>query len=101
MNPGGERRLNVAITRARRAAVASSLVTASFDIAELANEFRAGALTEIEFIERAQSVSLDAAVSAVSLLVGQAVIPIHVFGAVIGNTVGIEMHKTVADLLAR
>jgi hypothetical protein len=83
------------------AAVASSLVTASFGIAELANEFRAGALTEVEFIERAELVSLDAAVSAVSSLVGQAVIPIPVLGAVIGNTVGTLMYKTVADSLAQ
>ncbi|PZF56526.1 hypothetical protein DEJ23_10185 [Curtobacterium sp. MCSS17_008] len=83
------------------AAVASSLVTASFGIAELANEFRAGALTEVDFIERAEMVSLDAAVSTVSSLVGQALIPIPILGAVLGNTVGTVMYKTVADSLAQ
>ncbi len=83
------------------AAVASALVTASFGIAELANELRTGTITESEFIERAELVSLEAAVSAVSSLVGQAVIPIPVLGAVIGNTVGTAMYQTVSDSLAR
>ncbi len=83
------------------AAVASALVTASFGVAELANGLRTGTITESEFIERAELVSLEAAVSAVSSLVGQAVIPIPVLGAVIGNTVGTVMYQTVSDSLTR
>ncbi|WP_439691109.1 hypothetical protein ACRQ4B_09070 [Curtobacterium sp. SP.BCo] len=83
------------------AAVASSIVTAAFGVAELANEFRSGALSEVEFIERAEFVSLGAAVSAVASLVGQAVIPIPVLGAVIGTTVGSVMYQSVSDALAR
>jgi len=88
---------NVTVTSA---AVASSIVTASFGIAEQANEFRRGELSEREFIENAEIVCLEAAVSALSSFVGQAVIPVPVLGAVIGNTVGTIMVKAVSSSLS-
>ncbi|WP_371031218.1 hypothetical protein [Pseudoclavibacter sp. JSM 162008] len=82
------------------AAVASSVVTAGFAIAEQANRLRQGEITEVEFIENAELVCLDSAVSALSSLIGQTLIPVPVLGAVIGNTVGTIMYKAVKDSLA-
>ncbi|WP_247048221.1 hypothetical protein [Arthrobacter rhizosphaerae] len=82
------------------AAVASSIVTAAFGIAELANKLRRGEIDELEFIEKSELVSLEAAVSALSSFVGQALIPVPVLGAVIGNTVGAVMYTAVASSLS-
>lgn len=86
---------------ATSAAVASSIVTAAFGIAEQANKLRRGEIDELEFIENAELVSLDAAVSALSSFVGQALIPVPVIGAVIGNTVGTVMYKAVSTSLSK
>lgn len=85
---------------ATSAAVASSAVTAAFGIAEQAHKFRAGEISEVEFIENAELVCLETAVSALSSFVGQALIPVPVLGAVIGNTVGIIMYRAVASSLS-
>lgn len=85
---------------ATSAAVASSIVTAAFGIAEQAYKLRHGEIGELEFIENAELVSLEAAVSALSSFVGQALIPVPVLGAVIGNTVGIVMYKAVSSHLS-
>lgn len=86
---------------ATSAAVASSVVTAAFGIAEQANRLRLGEIDELEFIENAELVSLEAAVSALSSFVGQALIPVPVLGAVIGNTVGTVMYQAVASSLSK
>lgn len=81
------------------AAVASSIVTAGFGIAAQANKLRSGEIGEQEFIENAELVSLEAAVSALSSFAGQALIPVPVLGAVIGNTVGTLVFSSVAGAL--
>ncbi len=86
---------------ATSAAVASAIVTAAFGIAEQANKLRRGEIDELEFIENAELVSLEAAVSALSSFVGQALIPVPVLGAVIGNTVGTVMYKAVSSSLSK
>ena len=86
---------------ATSAAVASSIVTAAFGVAEQANKLRRGEIDEREFIENAELVCLETAVSALSSCVGQALIPVPVLGAVIGNTVGIIMYKTVSSSLSQ
>ncbi|MGM5068614.1 hypothetical protein EU244_027500 [Rhodococcus qingshengii] len=86
---------------ATSAAVASSIVTAAFDVAEQANKLRRGEIDELEFIENAELVCLETAVSALSSCVGQALIPVPVLGSVIGNTVGIIMYKTVSSSLSQ
>ena len=78
-------------------AVASSIVTASFGMAEQINKFRAGEIGESELIFNSEVVCLDASVSAASSLIGQAVIPVPVIGAVIGNTVGTMMYQIAKD----
>lgn len=70
------------------AAVANSLVTASFGIAEQTFLFRQGKLTESEYVENSELMCLDVAISALSSIIGQVIIPIPCLGAMIGNTVG-------------
>jgi hypothetical protein len=101
---GGVRGLSIySLTNftATSAAVASSIVTAAFGIAEQANKLRRGEIDELEFIEAAELVSLEAAVSGLSSFVGQALIPVPVLGAVIGNTVGMVMYSAVSSSLSR
>lgn len=85
---------------ATSAAVASSIVTAAFGVAEQANKLRRGEIDELEFIENTELVCLETAISALSSAVGQALIPVPVLGAVIGNTVGIIMYKAVSSSLS-
>lgn len=85
---------------ATSAAVASSIVTAVFGIAEQANRLRRGEIGEQEFLENAELVSLEAAISALSSCAGQALIPIPVLGAVIGNTVGTIMYRSASSALS-
>ena len=86
---------------ATSAAVASSIVTAAFGIAEQANKLRRGEIDQLEFIENSELVALESAVSALSSLAGQALIPVPVLGAVIGNTVGTIMYKAAASSLSK
>lgn len=79
------------------AAVASSIVTASFGVAEQVYLYKQGSLNEVEFIENSELLCLDASVSALSSFLGQAVIPVPVLGAVIGNTLGMMMYKIGKD----
>lgn len=101
---GGVRGLSIySLTNytATSAAVAGSIVTAAFGIAEQANKLRRGEIDELEFIEAAELVSLEAAFSGLSSFVGQALIPVPVLGAVIGNTVGMVMYSAVSSSLSR
>jgi len=82
------------------AAVASSIVTAGLGIADQAFRLRSGEITELEFIENSELLSLDAAVGALSSFVGQTIIPVPVLGAVIGNTVGLVMYKSTSSALS-
>lgn len=82
------------------AAVANGLVTASFSVAEQAHQFRTGEINETDFIYNSEIVCLDAAVSAASSLVGQALIPVPVVGAIIGNAVGTMVYKITKDHLS-
>ena len=79
------------------AAVASALVTAGFGVAEQIHLYREGKLSELDVIENSEILCLDAGVSAVSSLIGQAVIPIPVLGAVIGNSVGAVIYQIGKD----
>jgi hypothetical protein len=81
-------------------AVASSICTASFGVAEQAHKFRNQEIDEIELIKSSEIICLDAAVSALSSAIGQAVIPVPVLGAVIGNTVGTVIYQAAKDHLS-
>ncbi len=79
------------------ASVASALVSASFGVADCAYRFRSGELSEVEFIERSEIACLDASVSAFSSFVGQALIPVPVLGALVGNAVGTTVYELGKD----
>ena len=79
------------------AAVASALVTASFGVADCAYRFRNGELSEVQFIEQSEIACLDASVSAFSSFVGQALIPVPVLGALVGNAVGATVYELGKD----
>lgn len=81
--------------------VASALVTASFGVADCAYRFRSGELTEIEFIESSEIACLDASVSAFSSFVGQAVIPVPILGALVGNAVGTTVYELGKDFYSK
>ncbi|WP_426765029.1 hypothetical protein ACP3TD_01550 [Pseudarthrobacter sp. 1G09] len=101
---GGVRGLSIyALTNftATSAAVASSIVTAAFGIAEQANRLRRGEIDQVEFIENSEFIALEAAVSALSSFVGQALIPVPVLGAIIGNTVGTIMYEAAGSYLSK
>ena len=82
------------------ASAANAIVTASFGVAEQAHLYRKGELDEVQFISNAEMLCLDASVSALSSFIGQAVIPIPVIGALIGNTVGTTLYKVAKDGLS-
>lgn len=82
------------------AAAANAIVTASFGVAEQAHLYRIGELDETQFISNAEMLCLDASISAISSFIGQAVIPIPVVGALIGNTVGTTLYRIAKDGLS-
>lgn len=82
------------------AGTANSIVTSSLGIAEQAFRLRSGEIDEVDFIENAELVALHAAVSAVSSTIGQALIPIPVVGAIIGNTAGTVIYGAVSKSLS-
>lgn len=83
------------------AAVANSLVTASFGVAQQTYLLKTGAISTEDFILNSEVLCLDVSVSALSSFVGQAIIPVPVLGAVIGNTVGMFIYSVAKDNLKK
>lgn len=82
------------------AAVASALTTASFGVAEQAHLLRKGVIDELQFLENAETLCLDAAISGLSSFAGQVMIPFPVWGAIIGNAVGTMLYQIGKDNLS-
>jgi len=82
------------------AAVATALTTAAFGVAEQAHLLRSGTIDEVQFIENAETLCLDATVSALASFAGQVLIPIPVLGAIIGNAVGMMIYQIGEDSLS-
>lgn len=82
------------------AVVASAVTSAGFGVAEQAHLLRNGAIDEVEFMEHAEILCLDAAVSALASFAGQALIPVPILGAVIGNAVGTMLYQIGKDSLS-
>lgn len=83
------------------APIASAYVTAIFGMIGQAAQLEQGNIDAEEFVAGTQAVCLEAGVSAVSSLIGQAVIPIPVLGAVIGNAVGTIAYSIASDYLGK
>lgn len=82
------------------AAVASAFTTAAFGVAEQAHLLRKQAINEQQFLENAEILCLEAAVSGLSSFAGQVIIPIPVLGAVVGNAVGTMIYQIGKDNLS-
>ena len=78
-------------------AVASAMVTAGFGVAQQVHRFRNGTVSELELIENAEIICLDASVSALSTLIGQVAIPVPILGAIIGNSIGMMLYNIGKD----
>lgn len=72
--------------------VATSLVTAAFGVAAQARLLREGRIGDEEFLINSEALCLDVTVSTVSSMLGQAVIPVPVLGAIIGNVAGMFLY---------
>lgn len=68
--------------------VASAYVTAAFGVCEQLKDYRAGKITEEDFLLNSETLCLDVTVSAIAALAGQTLIPVPVLGALIGNVAG-------------
>lgn len=82
------------------AAVASALVTATFGVLAEAGRLKAGAINQEDFLIHSEIFCLDAAVSAVSSVLGEVLIPIPVLGAVIGNMAGMVLYEIAKDTMS-
>lgn len=82
------------------AAVASAMFTAMFGVADQMYQYHNNQLDENQLLENAESVCMDAAVSAVFSTLGQAAIPVPILGAIIGNAVGTLLFQTGKDLIS-
>lgn len=83
------------------APIASAYVTAILGMIGQAAQLEQGNIDAEEFVAGTQAICLEAGVSAVSSLIGQAVIPIPVLGAVIGNAVGTIAYSITSDYLGK
>lgn len=101
---GGVRGITIyALTNytATPAAVANALVTASFGIAQQAYSLKEGRINQEEFLRNSEELCVEVSVSALSSFIGQAVIPVPVVGAVLGNTIGSLIYQTAKESLKK
>ena len=70
------------------ASLVSGLVTAVISVTELATSYHSGLIELDEFLALSEESCIDAAVSAVSAMVGEVLIPIPILGALIGTVAG-------------
>ena len=82
------------------AAAAGAIASSAVGVADQAFKLRSGELGEVEFIENSERLCLDASVAALGSMIGQAVIPIPVLGAVIGSAVASVMYQSAKDGLS-
>lgn len=82
------------------AAVASALVTATFGVLAEAGRLRVGVIDQEEFFISSEVFCLDAAMSAISSILGEVLIPIPVLGAVIGNMAGMLLYSIAKDTMS-
>lgn len=61
---------------------------------------RSGQISEQQFLANAENLCVECSVSALSSAIGQALIPIPILGAVIGNTAGMLMLQFVRSNLS-
>lgn len=85
---------------ATSAPVASAFATAAFGVVSQAKMLHDGKIDSEEFIVNSEAVCLDVAVSAVSSIFGQFIIPVPVLGALAGNAAGMLAYGIVKNHLS-
>lgn len=73
--------------------LASAMVTATFGVTAQARKLHNGNITPEDFIDNCEIICLDVAVSALSSMLGEVLIPIPIFGTIVGNAVGMFMFE--------
>lgn len=73
--------------------LASAMMTATFGVAAQARKLQNGTISEEDFIENCEVICLEIAVSALSSMLGDVLIPIPVLGTIIGNAAGMFMYE--------
>lgn len=63
---------------------AGAMVSSAIGLTSLTLDYRAGTITENDFSQAANALSVEAGISAIGSALGQAVIPVPVLGAIIG-----------------
>lgn len=82
------------------APMASAMVTATLGMVVQGYKLNNGDITAEEFVDASEALCLDVAMSAVSSMLGEILIPIPVLGAIIGNTVGVFMMNIARSYLS-
>lgn len=80
--------------------LASAMVTATFGIASQARKLQNGIISEEDFIDNCEVICLEVAMSALSSMLGEVLIPIPVLGAIIGNAAGMFMYEISKSYLS-
>lgn len=79
------------------AAIANAIITSSFGVAEQVYQYKNNKITENEFLENSELLFLDASISALSSMLGQAIIPVPIIGTIIGNTIGLKLYEVAKE----
>ena len=82
-------------------AIASALVTAVLGMTAEAAKWKRGEISQEEFCIRSEIYCLDATISALSSVLGQALIPAPVLGAVVGSVVGRFMYQIARETMSK
>lgn len=80
--------------------LASAMVTATFGITAQARKLQNGIIDEEEFLDNCEVICLEVAVSALSSMLGDILIPIPVLGTIIGNAVGMFLYEVSKNYLS-
>lgn len=78
----------------------SAMVTATFGVAAQARKLQNGSINEEDFIENCEVICLEVAVSALSSMLGEVLIPVPVLGTIIGNATGMFMYEISKSYLS-
>lgn len=77
----------------------NAMVTATFGVIAQARKLSKGDIAQADFIDNCEVVCLDVAISALSSMLGEVLIPLPVLGAIIGNAAGMFMYEISKNYL--
>ena len=80
--------------------LASAMVTATFGVAAQARKLQNGTIREDDFINNCEVICLEVAISALSSMLGEILIPVSVLGTIIGNATGMFMYEISKNYLS-